>query len=263
MEDPILHIGIQRTGTTFLQEVVFPMLENVNLICKKEKEVMNVLESPDLNLEDRKEISKYFKDGKINLISDENIWWHHTMDWFRDDVENRRIEHLNIIHEIFPGGKILFGTRNVEDLIVSLYNFYVVVGGPLTFKEWHKANPQYSKENIDYNSYIKHLQNQFGKDRVYIYEYEYMKKNINNHVKGICEFIGAKPSKFQNKKRNSGFSLWQLKTAAKINLFFKSEYNPRGLLPGKMNIPSAIFRSDIFPKNLRGRNPKLSDFIKE
>lgn len=262
MNDLFLHIGIQRTGTTFLQEVIFPMLENVNPICKREKEVMSILESPDLRIDDKKKILKYFKDGKINLISDENIWWHHTLDWFRDDVENRRVEHLRIIHEMFPDAKILFGTRNVEELIVSLYNYYVVYGGYLSFKKWHKDNPQYSKDNINYDSYIEHLQNLYGKDRVYIYEYEDMTKDINDHVKGICDFIGVEPPKFKNKKRNSGHSLWQLKTAVKINRFFRSEYNPNGLFPGKMNFLGAIFRSDKFPKKLRGRSPKLSDFIK-
>ena len=90
-----------------------------------------------------------------------------------------------------------------------------------------------------------------------------MKKNIDNHVKGICDFIGEKPPKFQNKKMNSGHSLWQMKNAAKINRLFKSEYNPKGLLPEMMNPQGIVFGSDKFPRKLRGRNPKLSDLIKE
>ena len=145
MDDLFLHIGIQRTGTTFLQEVIFPKLEKVNTICKRDMEILSILESSGLRIGHKKEILKYFEDGKINLIFDENIWWHHTLNWFRDDVENRRIEHLSIIHEMFPDAKIIFGTRILEDLIVSLYNYYVVHGGYLTFNKWHNTNPQYSK----------------------------------------------------------------------------------------------------------------------
>ncbi|MBN1389966.1 MAG: sulfotransferase [Candidatus Thermoplasmatota archaeon] len=260
MNDTVLHIGIQRTGTTFLQNLIFPHLKNVNLISKHHMELLYLLRSPELKVEDKKKVLKYFKDDQINLISDENIWWHYVVPWFIEDIENRRIEHIDKIHELFPDAKIIFGTRDIDSLIVSLYNYYILYGGYLKFEPWQKEYHQYTRANINYDSYIEHLFKIYGKENVYIYQFGDMKKDVNQFVKGICDFIGTETPTFSNKRINSGHSLWQLKVSRIMNRFFRSEYNPKGFLPMKINPQTIVFRSLKFPKKLRGRNPKPSDF---
>ena len=72
-------------------------------------------------------------------------------------------------------------------------------------------------DNLNYDQYISQLQELFGKKNVYIYKYKDMKNDIQLHVKGICDFIGVDTPKFRNKKRNIGYSLWQLKLSLFIN----------------------------------------------
>ena len=88
-----LHIGIQRTGTTFLQQEVFPIISEINLVKLGFRELNNIL----TNLENydhdviSKKIYSRFKKNKINLISNENIWWH---PWTKEDNRFDKIEKI-------------------------------------------------------------------------------------------------------------------------------------------------------------------------
>ncbi|MBN1389967.1 MAG: sulfotransferase [Candidatus Thermoplasmatota archaeon] len=261
MTDVILHIGIQGTGTTFLQEEIFPKLEGVNMISKREMEALEVLRSPKICIGDQEKLIAYLKNDKINLISDENIWWYHPDPWFQSNVHQRRIEHIDRIKEIFPDARIIFGIRDIDELIISSYNYYVMIGGTKRFKDFQKEFPFYSKEDFRYNDYIGHLKRLFGDENVYIYDYKEIKMGVNECIKGFCDFIGVDVPVFENRKRNASHSLWQLRAARFLNRFFRSRLNPKGFLPEGLNPQVIVFRSRFFPKRLRGRNPKVGDFL--
>lgn len=80
----IFHIGMQRTGTTFLQYAIFPHIEELNLVdfdryndkLVGNKEIKNILNNIENYDEDTiiKKIYSRFKQDKINLISNENIY---------------------------------------------------------------------------------------------------------------------------------------------------------------------------------------------
>lgn len=96
-----LHIGAQRTGTTFLQRCVF---NNIN-----------------------------FYKHNIFFYTNENTW---ANIWDKDD---NRLERLKILHHCIPDAKIIFGCRKKESLKKSLYRKYVTQGGTRQFKDFDEV----------------------------------------------------------------------------------------------------------------------------
>jgi hypothetical protein len=259
----ILHIGIPRTGTTFLQDSVFPNIDDINIVnfygykglihdVLARREIQKILidiESFDTELA-YNEINKFIIEGKFNLITNENIY----CKMFKKD--DKRFEKIDKIKEIFPKAKIIFGTRNSDDLLLSWYKKYVVNGGVLSYSDFIKEHINMDK--INYEKYIEYLKKLFGKENVYIYKFENLKKNANSFVNGICKFIGTETPNFKRIKRNIGYSFWQTKVSILINNIYKTKLNPNGIIPLKYKYHPhrVIFQSPFFPKILRGQKLK-------
>ena len=256
----ILHIGIQRTGSTFLQQEIFPKIKEVNFVNFRrhkgikfevlgDKEVQNIV----INFENceykdvYEKIYSRFKEDKVNLISNENIWWHQRK------KEEAKLVILQKIQHFFPDVKIIFGIRDKTGLLLSWYKKYVMDGGVLSFTKFQEE--VVTKENLDYDSYINNLIKMFGKNNVYVYQFGDMKKDINKHVKDICDFMGVETPEFENKKRNIGYSLWQLKVSLLLNNLFRTKANSKGIIPlhRKWHPHRILFQSPLFPEILRGK----------
>lgn len=266
----ILHIGMQRTGTTFLQNSIFPNIQEVNLanfyrhdgikfdMLGREdvQSILTNIEKYEYNTVYKK-IYRHFQDDKINLISNENIYCEM---WTKKD---KRVEKIEKTKEFFPNAKIIFGIRDKRDLLLSWYKKYVVNGGTLSFQDFKQVTVNIDK--FDYGSYTKYLLELFGKENVYIYRFEEMKRDIYSFVNGICNFMGVDSPNFKNKKWNVGYSLWQLKTSLILNHFFKTSLNPEGVIPleYKWHPHRIIFQSPFFPRKLRGKKITINDLKKE
>ena len=93
----ILHIGQQRTGSTFLQRCVFSKID-------------------------------FYNHGHF-FVSDENIW---SDIWSNKDD---RWERLSVLKECFPDAKIILGIRETQSHLRSLYKKYISQGGTRTYSE--------------------------------------------------------------------------------------------------------------------------------
>jgi len=65
-----LHIGMQRTGTTFLQQEIFPKID-VNLVNFEKAKLRYIILNKSIFSE---EIKSRIKTGQKNIISNENIY---------------------------------------------------------------------------------------------------------------------------------------------------------------------------------------------
>jgi len=256
----ILHIGIPRTGTTFLQDSVFPNINDINIVnfygykgiihdVLARREIQKIL--IDIESFDTKfaynEINKFMIEEKINLITNENIY----CKMFKKD--DKRFEKIEKIKEFFPNAKIIFGTRAKDDLLLSWYKKYIVNGGVLSYSDFIKEHINMDK--INYEKYNENLIKLFGKKNVYIYKFENLKKNANSFVEGICKFIGTETPNFKIIRWNIGYSFWQTKISILINNIYKTSLNPNGIIPLKYKFHPhrVIFQSPFFPKILRGK----------
>jgi len=259
-----LHIGLQRTGTTFLQTKVFPYIDELNLVDFERhsknkyvfrgdiliKTMMQNIEKYDVD-HVRSKVHNRMRDDKVNLISEENI---NCGMWMRED---KRFDRINIVKKAFPDAKIIFGTREKADLLVSWYNKYVICGGVLEFDDF--VDKFLNINVLDYEPYIQRLYELYGKNKVYVYHYEDLVKNSEAFVGGICRFLDVSPSKIAEGIPNVGYSLWQLRISRLINRIYKTNLNQNGFIPKEYRYfyHRKLFQDPKFPRSLRGRSVKL------
>lgn len=237
----ILHIGIQRTGTSFFQHEVFPKM-NIRYISPaffKYGDIGTLAEFYGYILK------------KDTLVSNENIYCDM---WSREDT---RFERLDILHKLFPHAKIIFAIRNKNSLKKSWYRKSIGIGATWSYNEFI----EYINQNFFvYDSYIESLRNLFRD--VFIYKYEDFKKKPDKIIQDMCDFIGVEIPEIDEetykRKWNVGYTEKQIKIARIINRVFKTKLNPKGIIPLKYTLhPHRIlFQRDIIFK-LQGKATKL------
>ena len=202
----VLHVGMHKTATTFLQAEIFPKLKNVNLIHKFELG------------------SKLYED-KLNIISNEGFSGKSYHPFTNADERFIKADRL---HAMFPDAFILIGVRNPTSWHKSLYSQYLKRGGILKFEEWKEnVDPRY----FDTYYYINYLQKLFGEKKVYVYEFEELIKNHHKFVLGICAFLEVDVPEYENKVFQRSFTTRQKETMRKLNKIFHSKQNPKGIIP--------------------------------
>lgn len=201
----VIHIGMHKTGTTFLQQEVFSKI-------------------PNINYQNKINLSTKVEEGKINLFSDENL----DGGSYRLFAKNEnRINILKNLHTLFPNAYIILCIRNKKTWLYSAYKQYIVAYKSCTFEEYKE---RLDKGFLDFDEYIKKL-DKLWFDNVYVCHFEDLKRNPKQFVKGICDFIGVEPPKFKNKKVYKGITDGQVKF---IRLYDK-------LLPSKIfHLPLAF-----------------------
>ena len=253
---------MQRTGTTFLQYNVFPFIKEVNLVDFNRKdggvdgdyEIKNFL----INIEDYDKsffgdkVYSHFREDKINLISEENIY----CEMF--SKEDKRLLKIKKIKEFFPDAKIIFSVRKPERLMVSWYVKYVMKGGVLCFRDYLEKIENVDKFNYEF--YIDLLYGLFGESNVYTYALEDLKRDPENIIKDICDFIGVDVPSFSLEKRNVSYSLGQLKISLILNRLFKTPLNKNGLISvHEGHIPHRYIFNRNFFQQLNRRKILIED----
>lgn len=120
-----LHVGLHKTGSTFLQNEVFPGLINYNLITRPHTQYLRFFN--ELQYADRQtfyskytpEMIKTYINGDV-IISDEALLGKPV-----GLSSNMRYEIINRLHYIFPDATILLSIRNQWDMMKSHYGQYL------------------------------------------------------------------------------------------------------------------------------------------
>lgn len=198
MGDVVLHVGLHKTGTTFLQQAIFPKLQNVNYIHIGGKPV---LIEEFLSIE--------IQENMINLISGERL---SGKPYIIPNDHQDRYRIADRLKKLFPQAKIIVGVRNTEDWYRSLYKQYCKMRGT--------ANRLYFDEHfddgyLDNKGYVAYLREIFPD--VYVYHYEHLNENSQRFVEGICDFIGTETPAFENKIYNKSMTEGQLNLIAAMH----------------------------------------------
>ena len=211
MANIVIHVGLHKTGTTFLQYEIFSKLKNTNctFLLKYETKIY---------------------DDKINIISDEELSVNpFTPTYHREHLDcDYRFVIADRLHSIFPDAKIILGIRDKESWVRSIYSQYVKSGGIYSFDIFRKDI--FDESFLDFDAYIKCLKGLF--DEVFVYHLEDLKKDNDSFVKNICDFIGAEVPDYESTIYENKLSKRQIKMALFLNRFFASDFNPkRGIIP--------------------------------
>jgi len=178
MKKVFIHVGLHRTGTTFLQQHVFPKL-NANFIHV-----------------DAKDINKKLPIGTgINLLSSE-YFSGAPLDFKNPNYgATDRFDIADRLKQLYPDAKIILVGREYTSWKDSLYNQYVKSQGYITREHF---NEQFDDNYTNFGVYIKYLEKLFGKDKVNILLYEELKINHQKFIDNICKIMCVQNIKVKN-----------------------------------------------------------------
>jgi hypothetical protein len=243
MREICFHLGLHKTGTTFLQREVFPKIDSAKFFfLGKMSSLMKYIIYQDpayFNADEiRDRILERTHADKINLISNEDL---------SGDPLNGGIHRTNILanlHRCFPHAKILLFIRKQDDWALSNYLGSVRRGTNLRLKQfyeptldyekaaWQRRYPNPTLELFQYYPYIRHLKTLFGNDASMVLPYETLKVDSDEVVRRIADFLQVKRPDYKNVKRNYTWGRRRVAFHRMINLFVSSPQNPYGFLKG-------------------------------
>ncbi len=203
MRNVYIHPGLHKTGTTVLQKEIFEKTKDIHY-----------LHNWDLNVK--------IPDTKVVI----------SMEWLTgrphgvDPHFNEVVTTAKNLNKIFPNAKIILGTRKEKNWLKSLYSQHIKEGGILRYDEWKSNLPDEWKKM---ENYVNLYKNYFPE--VFVYRFSDIKNNFVNIIEQICEFVEIDVPEAQNRVYNKAFSPKKLETMRRINMFFKSEYNKKGIIP--------------------------------
>ena len=245
LKEVIIHIGLHKTATTFLQKEFFPLHGKASGYIDARKQLRRFLDyilySHDFEFDPQQAISIFKREsrqagaaGEKILLSDEQFC---GSPW--DNAVCRK-SYFDRLNAVFSTAKFIIVLRNQEDMIRSLYLQYIKTGGTASWKAFlsHKKHPLSIglKGYLDYGAYIKYMVESVGIERVGCFFYEDMKKTPIPFLETIASFSGFKIEdqdvlKIINRKKNPSVSDFWVGPMRFINIFFKTYRQPFLLLP--------------------------------
>ncbi len=228
-----IHVGLHRTGSTFLQKIFFKNLaqKNSNIIFNDnkilkilkdeyiKKIIKNVfIDASYLKKKIDEEVNKISSENneKILIISDENL--------IPDDLfyknKKKLFDNLKILNEIFYKPNILIFIREHKSFIKSLYNQFVNEGFYIPFHQYieQSEEPNIDVAKLNYKKLIEILEGSF-KNRYYLFKHE----NFDDNLNFLVEIFNSNNEIINKSKKKLNKSL----TEYQINILIFLEKNFR------------------------------------
>ena len=204
----LIHIGYQKTGSTWLQHCLFVRENSVfEPLSEKEKGASNlashffrglddnVLSPFDLNEDGiRKQLGDYLNanpipDHKVPVLSNERLAGNaHAGGFDAVNIANR-------LKNVFPGGKILITVREQKSFMLSIYFEYLNKGGTMSLKKYLSTRydgkrPFFSPHHMDYLHLVKYYMQLFGAENVCVLPFELFQRKPEDFIARIGKLVG-------------------------------------------------------------------------
>ncbi len=241
-----LHIGLHKTGTTFLQNKIFTKIKNINYISGKN--IYNITGSYDVTLISNEAISGLgFKGLKEPYIK-------------------QLINSVRRLKQTFRHPKLIIGLREPSSLINSFYKQYLQIGGTLNFKDFKRENNEVLKKG-DLTAFLDELTNLYGKENFFIYFQEDLRNKPDVVIKSLLNFMELKDCNIKIEKESSiNKSLPDnlektLIFLNKTNKIFNGKLN--NYFFRKLNLTPRLFCQNLLPKFIKSKSQRnLNDIRK-
>jgi hypothetical protein len=261
MKQIFLHLGIHKTATKFLQEDIFPRLNDIDYLekAKYERSLLDSLLHQDvLTFNYRKDkIREAFlgmaESDKLPLLISNELFYGNI--FFNNNNRNSLLLKLK---SLFPNAKILISIRGQRQMIDSIYREYIVQGGCGTVDEFLSPktpkgksilsyNPSLDPESLKYGKYLDAVSELFGIDNCCFLPYEILVKDSKTYLTKILTFLGSsgKAEDFTKQKRHGSMSNRALKFLRIMNKFHYSAMHSSGALPNSLNIGHFLRRMKV------------------
>lgn len=203
------HVGLHKTGTTYLQDVVFPNWPRLRYLRFRNLEYFLALPASE----------KY-------LVSCENL----SGATFATLEE--RCHGLARLAEMFPGAKVVIAFRPHGDFVASLYSQYLRYGGQATFGGFFSlSSPDavWHRGDLCYRALIEVIEGAFG-SKPFVFHLGELRDNEQGLLTDLARFFGTPPPAGLRKARPRNVSLgaWQGRLLRRINELVDTTYSRDG-----------------------------------
>ena len=200
--EPLIHIGYHKTGTTYLQRQVFSdsSLGFTRVGAKASVDDAFVVPGPfRFSTEHARAVMDPLivdavNAGTVPVISHERLSGHELLGRFDADVIARRL------HAAYPKARVLIVIREQRGMMRSAYKQRIKHWGTETPQQlWPERKlrelrfPVPRLEAYEYHDLITRYQELFGKDRVLVLPYERLRTERVAFIAEICTFAGITP----------------------------------------------------------------------
>lgn len=218
MQELLIHIGYQKTGTTWLQHELFTSsnstFEPFSLKSKDRSSIfLDFIQGKDGYLLSsfvyneeviKREILKILKQkhemsDKKFVLSAERLCGNPFSSGFDAKVIADRLYHF------FPNAKIFIVIREQKSYLVSTYFQYLsghgVLGITNFFTSRYNGIPYFSPNHANYLPLINYYHTLYSKDRVLVLPYELFKEDSEEFINRLGDFIGCKIDYIQSQQK--------------------------------------------------------------
>jgi hypothetical protein len=276
---PLIHIGHHKTGTSWLQRFLFPVIQAGFCFATRDEDierhkepVYEYLIAPhplDFNAE---RCRTYFQPlvraaGEAHLVpvvsSERLSGGPHAGGYDTKEIADR-------LAAVFPGGKVLICIREQKSMILSTYRQYVRGGGTVPLRQYLQPPavgtalmPSFDYDYFAYHRLIAHYHKLFGDSNVLVLPYEQLVRDPAGLVRRIAAFAHARPAPGAlealpyTTRENAGLTpIGSYLTRRLINpLFVQTRLNPRPWLAatdfGRMLIRRLEWLDAVLPSHLQ------------
>jgi hypothetical protein len=224
-----VHTGLVKTGSTFLQECVFPHLDTIHYYRKEVaraglKLMFDHTRPPDPTSARAKQLRKLIERARCPiLLSDEKLSGHPGLK-YEDFTKN-----LAALKAYIPQAHIIFIVRRQDDFFQSLYGHAVAKGWTEGVEEFLNLNAfaytagaagrsslvsptDYRCLNLD--AMVEGYFAAFGRERVQVLPYELLKRDPEQFLARLCSFMRCQFKAWHliSSRRNVGPGRWSLRS---------------------------------------------------
>lgn len=203
------HVGLHKTGTTYLQDVVFPNWPGVKYLRFRNLEYFLALSNTQKYL-----ISCESLSGATFASLDE------------------RCRGLTRLAGMFPGARIVIAFRPHGDFIASLYSQYLRYGGQATFDGFFSLsspNIVWHREDLCYRKLIETIEDSF-QERPFVFQLSELRDDEERLLADLARFVGTPPLQKLRKAtpKNASLGAWQGRLLRRINELASTPYSRDG-----------------------------------
>lgn len=281
----IFHIGLPKTGTTFLQKYVFPYFKDVYFsgVCSPNRysdcfKEFNSIDS-GLNITEKKEeINQFIKTLDKNFI----LYSHETLCGKPIELFQSSRQNAKVLNELFPDAKIFFVFRKQDNWIQSYYNeTFIKKNAPIRLKKFLNAYNLHRETILDWTRIYADFAGEFGEENILALPYEMFSEDQESFLNKFYNFTGIsayfpensiyenKSPEMENKKNSSMISSIYTQTVQivpdwlirKIRIFTPQIIKLLSVLNVKVDYSAEILNSDEKEQILKlyvDSNKKLS-----
>lgn len=209
---PLLHIGYHKTGSSFLQQHVFPN-PGFSLVAKQRALTSTFVKAEPFRFDVhaaretlRPGIEEAMENGLMPVLSAERLAGNpHSGGHDSEQIANR-------LAATFPETRVLVVIREQTDMLVSAYKQYVNRGGPGTLKQYAKRPsetarvPLFDPRFFEYHRLVGRYQDLFGARNVLVLPYELLKDAPRSFLKRISDFAGVPVASSKDEPVNPSLS---------------------------------------------------------